>query len=139
MKIEIAFALVFVACSFVKGQTRDIDLAGTSWKFKGLLSAKGTLFTCPTTYLINFEKKHKLTGTATLAYNGKYWVKKGNRLKVRGFISKATPPGQANAGEFECRINYSKYLGMGGTLVMHDRELRIVSNEFVTMIFEPVE
>jgi hypothetical protein len=111
-------------------------------EFVGLLfSSSDTLRSCPgdILYTIDFKSNNELTGLATVQYKGKYKIKKDNFIRIRVFISKATLPGKNDSGEFECLLHYSKYLGMGGKFIIQDEELRIVSNEYVTMVFESVK
>ncbi len=123
-------------------QKKSNVLAGTRWKFIGLLfSSRGTLHPCPNdiSYTIDFKSNNEFTGLATVQYKGKYRVKKDNHIKVRVFISKSTLTGKSDSGEFECRLNYSKYLGMGGEFFIQDEKLKIISNGYVSMIFETVK
>ena len=93
MKTKIASFLICLSLFSASAQTKGIDLAGTRWKFIGLLfNTKGTLFTCPKAYIVNFEPNNKFTGMTNMSYNGKYWVKNGNRIRIRAFISKGSLP-----------------------------------------------
>jgi hypothetical protein len=143
MRGTIIFVLIFFVSFFsVNAQQKNNALAETRWKFVGLLfSSSDTLRPCPgdVLYTIDFKSNNKLTGLATVQYKGKYKIKKDNFIRIRVFISKATLPGKNDSGEFECRLNYSKYLGMGGNLFIQGDRLKIVSNEYVTMVFESVK
>lgn len=140
MKYRIVSILLFASSFSVFAQKKENVLVGTKWKFIGLLSnSSGTLRTCPNyaaAYTIYFTRKHKFSGIATLHYEGRYKIKKNNRIKIRVFISKGSLLGKPDADEFECRLNYGKYLGGSETFSVQNGKMEIKSGPYTTMVFE---
>jgi hypothetical protein len=140
--IKIFAICLILATLSVNAQQRRNPLAGTRWQFVGLhLTTSDSLVSCrkDIIYTIDFKPKNKLEGLATVRHTGRYKVKKDNYVKIKTFISKATPPGTTNSTEFECRLNYSKYLLKGGKFDLRNDKLEIISNPYVTMVFKSLK
>ncbi len=140
MDMKYAFFILFVLvfnrlCSAQKGN----PFLNTEWRFIGLVWRDGSLHECPkgVTYIIEFKEHHKITGIATVNYTEKYRLKKNSRILIKLSISKRGDI-QAPAGEFECRLDYGTYLGIGRTVnyKIEDNKLKVFSNEYITRLFE---
>lgn len=122
------------------GQNESESLVNTKWKFKGFVyKNKTSIEACraDVVYYIEFRPKGVLIGEATVTYRGRYKIKNGS-LKIRTFIPKGVPPTGGVHGELECRVNYGKYLVLGGRFIQSGQYLKIASSEYVSLMFEIV-